>query len=55
MWSWGSNACDTKREPLEDVDCFKYLGPDIRNYLRIPYLMEIAFTTTGASKCGVRT
>ena len=30
-------------------------GPDTRNYLRIPYLMEIEFTTTGAPKCGVRT
>ena len=31
------------------------LGPDTRNYLRIPYLMEIEFTATGAPKCGVRT
>ena len=30
-------------------------GPDTPNHLRIPYLMEIEFTTTGAPKCGVRT
>ena len=26
---------------------------DTQNYIRIPYLMEIEFTTTGAPKCGV--
>ena len=25
-------------------------GPDTQNYLRIPYLMEIEFSTTGAPK-----
>ena len=23
------NACDTKREQLEEVDCFKYLGSQV--------------------------
>ena len=29
VWKWGSNACDTKRKPLEEVDCFKYLGSQV--------------------------
>ena len=29
IWKWGSNACDTKNEPVEEVDCFKYLGSQV--------------------------
>ena len=25
VWKLGSNACDTKWQPLEEMDCFKYL------------------------------
>ena len=25
----GDNACDTNGEPLEEVDCFKYLGSQV--------------------------
>ena len=26
---WGSNACDIKCEPLDEVNCFKYLGSQV--------------------------
>ena len=29
VWKLGSNACDTKRQPLEEVECFKYLGSQV--------------------------
>ena len=29
VWKLGSNACDTNGEPLEEVDCFKYLGSHV--------------------------
>ena len=29
VWQLGSNAYDTKGEPLEEVDCFKYLGSQV--------------------------
>ena len=28
MLIW-SNACDTEQQPLEEVDCFKYLGSQV--------------------------
>ena len=28
VWQWGSNACDSE-QPLEEVDCFKYLGSHV--------------------------
>ena len=29
VWKLWSNACDTKCEPLEEVDWFKYLGSQL--------------------------
>ena len=26
VWKLGSIVCETSGEPLEEVDCFKYLG-----------------------------
>ena len=29
IWKWGSNACDTKNELVEEAYCFKYLGSQV--------------------------
>ena len=29
VWKWGSNACDSNGDPLEEVDCFKYMGSQV--------------------------
>ena len=29
VWKLGSNAWDTKREHIEEVGCFKYLGSQV--------------------------
>ena len=29
VWKWESNVCNTKSEPLEEVDSFKYLGSQV--------------------------
>ena len=29
VWKSGSNVCGTKGEPLEEVNCFKYLGSQV--------------------------
>ena len=29
VWKWGLNACYSNDEPLEDVDCFKFLGSQV--------------------------
>ena len=36
-----------------ELNCIE-LWADTHNYSRIPYLMEIEFTMTGAPKCGIR-
>ena len=37
----------------QDCLLFSEPGPDTRNYLRISFLVEIEFVTTGASMCGI--
>ena len=46
----GPNACDTNGEPLEDVDCFKYLAADGLCENDVVHRMNEGYRARGALK-----